>query len=60
MIGNYAHREWECAQKILKHQGCVNRVFDEMSISYPPRPKPVMVGKKMQPGAILGQSSSKP
>jgi hypothetical protein len=24
MIGNYTHREWECAQKILKHQGHVN------------------------------------
>jgi hypothetical protein len=24
MIGNYTHREWECAPKILKHQGCVN------------------------------------
>jgi hypothetical protein len=21
MIGNYTHKEWECAQKILKHQG---------------------------------------
>jgi hypothetical protein len=54
MIGNYAHREWECAQKILKHQGCVNRVIDEMSISYPPRPKPVTVGKKMQPPSNIG------
>jgi hypothetical protein len=32
MIGNYTHREWECAQKILKHQGRVNRVFDEMNV----------------------------
>jgi hypothetical protein len=21
MIDNYTHKEWECAQKILKHQG---------------------------------------
>jgi hypothetical protein len=36
MIGNYTHREWECAQKILKHQGHVNRFFDEMNVLYPP------------------------
>jgi hypothetical protein len=30
MIGNYTHKEWECAQKILKHPGCVNRIFDEL------------------------------
>jgi hypothetical protein len=21
MIGNFTHKEWECAQRILKHQG---------------------------------------
>jgi hypothetical protein len=31
MIGNFTHKEWECAQRILKHQGLVNRVFDEMA-----------------------------
>jgi hypothetical protein len=36
MIGNYTHKEWECAQKILKHQGLVNRVFDEMDVAYSP------------------------
>jgi hypothetical protein len=54
MIGNYAHREWECAQKILKHQGRVNRVFDEMSVSYLPWPKPASAGKKMQPPGNIG------
>jgi hypothetical protein len=49
MIGNYTHREWECTQKILKHPGCVNQVFDEMKISYQPRSKPVTAGRKMQP-----------
>jgi hypothetical protein len=23
MIGNYTHKEWDCAQKILKHAGRV-------------------------------------
>jgi hypothetical protein len=32
MIGNFTHKEWECAQRILKHQGRVNRVFDEMGV----------------------------
>jgi hypothetical protein len=54
MIGNYTHKEWECAQKILKHQGRVNRVFDEMNVSYPPRPRPLIVGKKMQPPRNIG------
>jgi hypothetical protein len=34
MIGNFTHKEWECAQRILKHQGRVNRVFDEMGVTY--------------------------
>jgi hypothetical protein len=54
MIGNYTHREWECAQKILKHQGHVNRVFDEMNVLYPPRPRPSTSGKKMQPPGNIG------
>jgi hypothetical protein len=33
MIGNYTHKEWEDAQKILKHQGCVNHVLEEMGVS---------------------------
>jgi hypothetical protein len=49
MISNYTHKEWECAQKILKHQGRVNRVFDEMGVAYSPRPIPPTAGKKMQP-----------
>jgi hypothetical protein len=36
MIGNYTHKEWECAQKILKHQGRVNRVLGEMKFLCPP------------------------
>jgi hypothetical protein len=31
MIGNYTHKEWECAQKILKHSGRVNRLLEEMN-----------------------------
>jgi hypothetical protein len=54
MIGNYTHREWECSQKILKHPGRVNRVFNEMKISYQPRPKPATTGKKMQPPGNIG------
>jgi hypothetical protein len=54
MIGNYTHGEWECSHKILKHQGCVNRVFDEMNVSYPLRPKPATAGKKMQPPRNIG------
>jgi hypothetical protein len=53
-IGNYTHKEWECAQKILKHQGCGNRVFDEMKVSYPPWPRPLTAGKKMQPPGNIG------
>jgi hypothetical protein len=47
MIGNYTHKEWECAQKILKHQGRVNRVSDEMGVAYSPRPIPPTADKKM-------------
>jgi hypothetical protein len=36
MIGNYTHKQWECAKKILKHRGQVNRVFDEMGVTYFP------------------------
>jgi hypothetical protein len=54
MIGNYTHREWECAQKILKHQGRVNRVFNKMKVSYPPRPKLATASKKMQPPCNIG------
>jgi hypothetical protein len=57
MIGNYTHKEckeWKCAQKILKHQGRVNRVFDEMKVLYPPRPKPSTAGKKVQPPGNIG------
>jgi hypothetical protein len=49
MIGNYTHKELECAQKTLKNQGHINRIFEEMKASCPPRPKPVASGKKMQP-----------
>jgi hypothetical protein len=53
MIGNFTHKEWECAQRILKHQGRVNRVFDEMGVAYSPRPVPPKARKKMQlPGNI--------
>jgi hypothetical protein len=54
MIGNYTHREWECSHKVLKHQGRVNRVFDEMNASYPLRPKPATASKKMQPPRNIG------
>jgi hypothetical protein len=35
MIRNYTHKEWECAQKILKDQGHVNRVLEEMKFPCP-------------------------
>jgi hypothetical protein len=54
MIGNYTHREWECDKKIFKHQGRVNRVFDEMKVTYPPQPKPSTARKKMQPPSNIG------
>jgi hypothetical protein len=38
MIGNFTQKEWECAQRILKHQGRVNRVFDEISVTHSPSP----------------------
>jgi hypothetical protein len=56
MIRNYTHKEWECAQKILKRQGRANRVLEEMNIPYPPRTKPSTAGKKMQPpGNIVSE-----
>jgi hypothetical protein len=54
MIGNFTHREWECAQRILKHQGQVNRVFDEMGVTYSPRLVPPAASKKMQPPGNVG------
>jgi hypothetical protein len=54
MIGNFTHKEWECAQRILKHQGRVNRVFDEMGVTYSPRPVPPTASKKMQPPGNIG------
>jgi hypothetical protein len=46
--------EWECAQKILKHEGRVNRVQEEMKVQCPPRLKPAAPCKKMQPPGIIG------
>jgi hypothetical protein len=54
MIGNFTHKEWECAQRIFKHQGRVNRVFDEMGVTYSPRPVPPTTSKKMQPPGNIG------
>jgi hypothetical protein len=54
MIGNYTHKEWECAHNILKHQGRVNRVFDEMGVAYSPRSLPPTAGKKMLPDGNVG------
>jgi hypothetical protein len=54
MIGNFTHKEWECAQRILKHQSRVNRVFDEMGVTYSPRPVPPTARKKMQPPGNIG------
>jgi hypothetical protein len=54
MIGNFTHKEWECAQRILKHQGPVNHVFDEMGVTYSPRPVPPTASKKMQPPGNIG------
>jgi hypothetical protein len=48
MIGNFTHKEWECAQRILKHHVRVNRVFEEMGVTYSPRPVPPTASKKMQ------------
>jgi hypothetical protein len=53
MIDNYTHKKWECAQKILKHQGQVNGVFD-VGVAYSPRPIPMTVGKKMLPAGNVG------
>jgi hypothetical protein len=53
MIGNFTHKKWECAQRILKQQGRVNRVFDKMGVTYSPRPVPPTASKNMQlPGNI--------
>jgi hypothetical protein len=57
MIVNYTHKEWEAAQYILKHQGHVNHVLEEMGISCLPRPRPSTPGKKLQP---LGNVGSEP
>jgi hypothetical protein len=57
MIGNFTHKEWECAQRILKHQGRVNRVFDEMGVTYSLRPVPPTAGKKMQPPGNIGSEA---
>jgi hypothetical protein len=57
MIGNFTHKEWECAQRILKHQGRVNRVFDEMGVTYSPRPVPPTASKKMQPPGNTGSEA---
>lgn len=54
MIRNYTHKEWECAQKILKDQGHVNRVLEEMKFPCPLQPKPAAPGKKMQPADNVG------
>jgi hypothetical protein len=54
MIGNFTHKEWECTQRILKHQGRVNHVFDEMGVTYSPRPVPPTASKKMQPPGNIG------
>jgi hypothetical protein len=54
MIGNYTHKEWECAQEILKHQDRVNHMFDDMNFLYFPRPTPPTSGKKMLPVGNVG------
>jgi hypothetical protein len=59
MIGNYTHEEWEAAQKILKHQGRVNCVLEEMKVPCPPRLKPTVPGKKMQPPTTLDLSQQR-
>jgi hypothetical protein len=59
MIGNYTHKEWECAQNILKHHDRVNCVLEEMKVSCPPRPKPAASGKKMQPTGNIGSEPAK-
>jgi hypothetical protein len=54
MIDNYTHKEWECAQKILKHQGRFNRVFNEMNVLFSPQPIPSTTSKKMLPAGNVG------
>jgi hypothetical protein len=54
MIGDFTHKEWECAQRILKHKGRVNRVFDEMGVTYSPRSVAPTASKKMQPPGNIG------
>jgi hypothetical protein len=57
MIGNFTHKEWECSQRILKHHGRVNRVFDEMGVTYSSRPVPPTASKKMQPPGNIGSEA---
>jgi hypothetical protein len=60
MIGNFTHKEWECAQRILKHQGRVNRVLDEMGVTYSPRPAPPTASRRCSHRATLDLSLWKP
>jgi hypothetical protein len=57
MIGNFTHKEWECAQMILKYQGRVNQGFDEMGVTYSSRPVPPTASKKMQPPGNIGSEA---
>lgn len=47
LIGIYLHKEHEQALKTLRHGGKINRVFDEMGVSYGPRTRPSTASKKM-------------
>jgi hypothetical protein len=60
MIGNYTHKEWECAQKILKHQGRVNSVCDEMGVTILLDQYPRQPAKRCSHRATLDQSPPKP
>jgi hypothetical protein len=60
MIGNFTNKEWECAQRILKHRGRVNRVFDEMGVTNSPRPVPPTASKKMQSPSNIGSEPVEP
>lgn len=56
LIGNYLLKEHESAMQVLKHGGRINRVFDEMKVSYGLHTRPDGPIKKMVlPGYVGSQ-----
>jgi hypothetical protein len=60
MIGNFTHKEWECAQRILKHQGRVNRVFEKWVSHIPLGQCPRQPARRCSRRATLDLSLSRP